>query len=111
MPKTAKKETSLIRFKSIKKYIIDNLKMKSSNNSIDNLIESLTKVTYNIVKEAGASAKEDKRNTIMEKDIQKALEKHLEKGDLSWQETAQEIIKKNPTQLSNITKAINEHIQ
>ena len=109
--KKTKKAPKLIRFNAAKQHIIDKLKMRSSDESIESFITVLTQTAHTILKEAGTFSKKDKRTTILKEDLQKAIENNLSKGNLSWQETAQEIIKKNPTQLSSISKVINEHIQ
>lgn len=47
----------------------------------------------------------------MEQDITPALEKHLGKKYLTWQEIREEIIRQNPTDLGKISKAINDYIE
>ena len=47
----------------------------------------------------------------MDQDIISAVEKHLGKKNLTWQETAEEIIRQNPTDLGKISKAINDYIE
>ena len=105
-----KKKVEFLRFNTIKEYINDILKMRSSDTSVKKFIKEIDSTIETILKEAGKIAKEDKRNTVMDQDIETAVEKHLGKKHLTWQETAEEIIKQNPTDLGKISKAINDYI-
>ena len=109
MPKN--KQAEFIRFNTIKEYINDILKMRSSDSSVKKFIKEFDSSIEAALKEAGKLAKEDKRNTVMDQDITPALEKHLGKKHLTWQETAEEIIRQNPTDLGKISKAINDYIK
>jgi len=109
MPKK-KKKVEFLRFNTIKEYINDILKMRSSDSSVKKFIKEIDSAIETILKEAGKIAKEDKRNTVMDQDIETAVEKHLGKKHLTWQETAEEIIKQNPTDLGKISKTINDYI-
>lgn len=104
-------KTEFIRFNTIKKYINDILKMRSSDSAVKKFIKEFDLSIEAVLKEAGKLAKEDKRNTVMDQDIIPALEKHLGKKHLTWQETAEEVIHQNPTDLGKISKAINDYIE
>ena len=108
MPKT---KVEFLRFNTIKEYINDILKMRSSDSAVKKFLKELDSAIDTILQEAGKLAKEDKRNTVMDQDIETALEKHLGKRHLTWQETAEEIIRQNPTDLGKISKAINDYIE
>ena len=99
-----------VRFNTIKEYITDVQHMRSSTGAVHKLIQEFDLSIEDVLKDAGELAKEDKRNTIMDQDIIPALEKHLGKKHLTWQETAQEIILKNPTDIGKISKAIHDYI-
>lgn len=100
-----------IRFNTIKQYINDVKKMRSTTGAANKLIKDFDSTIETVITEAERLAKEQKRNTIMEQDIIVALEKHLGKKHLTWQETAEEIIRQNPTDLGKISKAINDYIE
>lgn len=104
-------QAEFIKFNTIKEYINDILKMRSSESAVKKSMSEFDSAIETVLKEAGALAKEDKRNTIMEQDIIAAVEKHLGKRHLTWQETAEEIIRQNPTDLGKISKAINDYIE
>ena len=104
-------KAEFIKFNTIKAYINDILKMRSSENAVKLSMKEFDSAIEIVLKEAGELAKEDKRNTIMDQDIVSAVEKHLGKRNLTWQETAEEIIRKNPTDLGKISKAINDYIE
>ncbi len=106
-----RKEAEFLRFNTIKEYINDILKMRSSDKAVKKFIKEVDSKIGTVLKEAGKLAKEDKRNTVMEQDIIPALEKHLGKKHLDWKETAEEIIRQNPADLGKISKAINDYIK
>ena len=99
-----------IKFKAIKDYINDILEMRSSDKAVKKSMSGFDSAIETILKDAVKLAKEDKRNTVMDQDINLALEENLSKK-LTWQETAQEIINRNPADLGNISKAINNYIE
>jgi len=84
--------------------------MRSSDKAVKKFIKEFDSSIEAAFKEAGKLAKEDRRNTVMGQDITPALEKHLGKKHLTWQEIAEEIIRQNPTDLGKISKAINDYI-
>jgi hypothetical protein len=85
--------------------------MRSTTEAVNKLIEDFDSTIETVITEAETLAKEQKRNTIMDQDVIPALEKHLGKKHLTWQETAEEIIRQNPTDLGKISKAINDYIE
>ena len=105
------KKKEFLRFNTIKQYINDIKKMRSSTGAVTKIIKDFDSTIEEVINEAGKLAKEDKRNTIMDQDVIPALEKHLGKKHLTWQETADEIIRQNPTDLGKISKAINDYIE
>ena len=106
-----KKKPEFLRYNTIKEYINDILKMRSSEGAVKKFIGEFDTAIETTLSDAGKLAKEDKRNTIMDQDIVPAIEKHLGKKHLTWQETADEIIRQNPTDLGKISKAINDYIE
>ncbi len=110
-PKAAPQPAKFLRFNAIKEYINDNLKVRSSDKAVKKFIKEFDAAIGATLKEAKKSAREDKRNTIMDQDIIPALEKHLGKKYLTWQETVKEIIRQNPTDLGKISKAVNDYIE
>lgn len=105
------KKAEFIKFNTIKEYFNNILKMRSSDSAVKRFLKALDTAIETVLQEAGKLAKEDKRNTVMDQDIELALEKHLGKKHLTWQETAEEIIRQNPTDLGKISKAINDYIE
>ena len=108
MPKN--KRAEFIRFNTIKEHINDILKMRSADSAVKKFIKEFDLSIAATLSDAGKLSKEDKRNTVMEEDIIIAIEKHLGKKHLTWQETAEEVIRQNPTDLGKISKAINDYI-
>jgi len=106
-----KKNREFLRYNTIKEYTNDILKMRSSDSAVKKFLSEFDSAIETTLSDAGKLAKEDKRNTIMDQDVIPALEKHLGKKHLTWQETAEEIIRQNPTDLGKISKAINDYIE
>ncbi len=104
-------KAKFLRFNAIKEYINDNLKMRSSDKAVKKFIKEFDSAIGATLKEAKKLSREDKRNTIMDQDIIPALEKHLGKKYLTWQETVKEIIRQNPADLGKISKAVNDYIE
>jgi len=104
-------KTAFIKLNTVKEYINDILKMRSSESAVKISLGAFDAAIETVLKEAGELAKADNRNTVMDQDIISAVEKHLGKRNLTWQETAEEIIRKNPTDLGKISKAINDYIE
>ncbi len=109
MPKN--KPAEFIRFNTIKEYVNDILKMRSSDSAVKQFIKEFDLKVEEALIDAGNIAKGDKRNTVMDEDITPTIEKYLGKKHLTWQETAEEIIKQNPTDLGKISKTINDYIE
>ena len=99
-----------IKFKAIKDYINDILEMRSSDKAVKKSMSGFDSAIEAVLKQAGELAEENKRSTVMEEDIFSALEKKLSRN-LTWQETAQEIINRNPADLGNISKVINDYVK
>ena len=105
------KKSEFLRFNTIKEYINDAFKMRSSEGAVQKFIRAFNSAIKDTLADAGRSAKENKRNTVLDADIEPAIENRLGKKHLTWQETADEIIRQNPTDLGNISKAINDYIE
>ena len=72
------KKAEFIKFNTIKEYINDILKMRSSDSAVKKSIKEIDSTIEKVLKEAGKLAKEDKRNTVMNQDIISAIEKPYE---------------------------------
>jgi histone H3/H4 len=105
------KTKEFLRFNTIKEYINGILKMRSSEGAVQKFLTEFDSAIEATLTDAGQLAKEHKRNTIMDEDIIPAIEKRLGKKHLTWEETAEEIIRQNPTDLGKISKAINDYIE
>ena len=106
-----KNKAEFLRYNTIKEYINDVLKMRSSDGAVKKFLSEFDTAIGETLSDAGKLAKEAKRNTLMDEDIIPAIEKHLGKKHLTWEETADEIIRQNPTDLGKISKAINDYIE
>ena len=105
------KSTGLIKFTAVKDYINKAKAMRSKKEAVEKLIADFDVVLEAVIDEAKNLAQAEKRNTILEPDITAALDKHLRKKDLPWDETAKEVIKHSPTDLGKISKTLRNWIR
>ncbi|MBA7491557.1 hypothetical protein ES702_02105 [subsurface metagenome] len=95
----------------LKEYISSKAKVRVNKTALKKLIGKLNATTRALVREAKRLAKQDKRTTIMPRDIAGATEKIIGRKHLTWQELAKEITRLGPIELGNISKAIDEYIE
>ena len=103
-------KTGIIKTTTVKAYITNAKKMRTQAAAVKKLIEDFDTVLEAVIVEAVALAKAAKRNTVMKVDVAAAVEKYLKKTDLTWDQTAAQVIKHNPTDLGKISKTILEWI-
>ena len=102
---------TFLNFFTIKNYINDDKKIRSSDKAVKDLIEKFSETIEDVIAYAKKLALEKRRKTIMPRDIQKAIEKIVGKKHLSWKETLNEIVIKKPAQIGNISKGIESYIR
>ena len=103
-------KTGIIKTTTVKAYITKAKKMRTQAAAVTKLIADFDVVLEAVIVEAVALAKAAKRNTVMKVDVAAAVEKYLKKTDLTWDQTAAQVIKHNPTDLGKISKTILEWI-
>lgn len=105
------KEMDLVKLNTLKRYIKDVKKMRVSSTAVNDLRARSNKILKDIIKFATASAKEDKRDTIMPRDMDPAMEKVLGAKNLETKEIFRELKKLGPIELGDLSKMINEFIK
>jgi len=103
-------KTGIIKTTTVKAYFTNAKKMRTQAAAVKKLIEDFDTVLEAVIVEAVALAKAAKRNTVMKVDVAAAIEKYLKKTDLTWDQTAAQVIKHNPTDLGKISKTVLEWI-
>src|SRR3989339_888080 len=103
-------KTGIIKTTTVKAYITKAKKMRTQAAAVKKFIDDFDVVIEAVIVEAVALAKAAKRNTVMKADMAAAVEKFLKKTDLTWDQTAAQVIKHNPTDLGKISKNILEWI-
>ncbi len=103
-------KTGIIKTTTVKAYFTKAKKMRTQAAAVTKLIADFDAVLEAVIVEAVALAKAAKRNTVMKVDVAAALDKFLKKTDLTWDQTAEQVIKQNPTDLGKISKTILEWI-
>jgi len=103
-------KTGIIKTTTVKAYFTKAKKMRTQAAAVTKLIADFDAVLEAVIVEAVRLAKAAKRNTVMKVDVAAALDKFLKKTDLTWDQTAEQVIKHNPTDLGKISKTILEWI-
>jgi len=108
---SAKTEPDFIKDSTIKNYLKEQIKLRSSQESIDHIDSTFNSLIIAVIKEAAKLAQEAKRKTILDEDITPAIEKVVAKKHLSWEETLEQILQQTPADLGKISKGINDYIE
>ena len=103
-------KTGIVKPTTVKAYITTAKKMRSQASAVKKFIDDFDVVIEAVIVEAVRLAKAAKRTTIMKVDVAAAVEKYLKKTDLTWDQTAGQVIKHNPTDLGKISKTVLEWI-
>jgi histone H3/H4 len=85
-------------------------KIRSTDDAVQKLVTAFNDVIALVLAEAVKSAQAARRTTVLEEDATAALEKHLAKRRLTWDETAQEILDQTAADLGKISKTIQDYI-
>ncbi len=104
------KNVEFLKANSIKKFVKENFKMRSSQEAVEKAIEVISLNISKTLLNASNFAKENKRNTIMLEDIQKSLELNFGAQNLSEEQLFEEILKQEPTGLGKISSKIEKFI-
>lgn len=96
---------------SIKRFITDELNLRSSNSAVKELSTALNGIITEVIKISAESASKEKRTTIMSRDIKKGLAKGVQKEDLNSEEIYEQLIKESPADIGKITKGLQDLIE
>lgn len=96
---------------SLKRFITEEMKLRSSNSAIEELSAALKGIITEVLKISAESASNDKRTTIMNRDIKKGLAKGVQKEDLDNEEILNQLLKESPADLGKIAKGITDYIE
>ena len=102
-------KTGIIKTNAVKDYIAGK-KMRSQASAVKKFIDDFDVVIEAVIVEAVALAKAAKRNTVMKADMAAAVDKFLKKTDPTRDQTAAQVIKRNPTDLGKISQTVMEWI-
>ena len=103
-------KTGIVKPTTVKDYITKAKKMRSQEAAVKKFVDDFDAAMEAVIVEAVRLATVAKRNTVMKADMAAAIDKYLKKTDLTWDQTAAEVIKHNPTDLGKISKTILEWI-
>lgn len=101
----------LIKLNSINRYVKEILKTRISKTAANTLVIRFNDLLKKILKEGQQIAKKEKRNTIMPRDIDAAIEDNIGKKHLTWEGVLGEIKHLNAIDLNNLSKALTKYIE
>ncbi len=104
-------QPDFIKDTAIKAFISDNEKLRSSQGAVATLDKRLNTVIQTVITEAAASARESGRKTILQDDIVKAMEKHIGRETLTWQQTLAQVLRQPAVYLRDIANGIDEELR
>jgi len=108
---TKAKPTGILKPTVVSQYIKKATGLRVKVDAVAKLITDFDAVLAAVILEAKVLAQAERRATILKRDVVAAIEKHLRRKDLPWDETSKEVIKHNPTDLGKISKAIRDWIR
>lgn len=104
-------KTEFIKFNTIKEYIKSVHDFRSDKESVEELILQFSSLIEKVIIESIKLAKEEKRTTVLLKDVKIMLERFVGKERLYWEDILKGILIQNPTDLGKISKGIKAYIK
>ncbi|EKD28858.1 MAG: hypothetical protein ACD_79C00182G0003 [uncultured bacterium] len=103
-------EMDLVKTNTLKRYIWDVKKLRVSSTSVEDLRIKGNNILKDIIAIASDLARKEKRDTIMPRDTDPAIEKILGNQDLKANDLFEEMKKLNPIELGELSKMISSYI-
>ena len=109
--RAVKKTDDFIKVATVKKYIKEQENFKSAGGAIETFIERFTQWMKEVLGLAKIVAEKEKRKTILQRDIEPAMDRKLEELKLSWNDLFDQLLKQNPTELGRIAQKIDIYLR
>jgi histone H3/H4 len=84
---------------------------RSTADAMNYIEKSLNELIGVILTESGRLAKKDRKKTIFPKHVSTALEKHIGKSELNWDEILPQVLQETPADLGKLSKGIRKYIE
>jgi histone H3/H4 len=104
-------KADVVKFHPIKDYIKKSTRLRSNDKAVSTLTERFNSLLEETIKEAAKLAKEQRRKTILTRDMKEALEKTVGKRHLNWQEILDELALQSSADLGKISKGIFKYVE
>jgi len=95
----------------VKNRIAKKYKLKSGEEAINKLAARVSDEIDLILADAVEVTKDEKRKTVLERDIDAAIEKNLGERGLTADELLEELLKQDPSELGRIIEGVDSHIR
>jgi histone H3/H4 len=100
-----------ISLSSLKRFINDDEKLRAGEEALRATAARFDAEIIKVLTDAAEMARDDKRRTVMERDIEAAIKKHLGKQGLTAAEVLQEVLNLSPTELGRVSSGIEASIR
>jgi len=106
-----KKRIEFVKFNTIKTYIKDVIGMKAGTSATNKLKAAINSTTRDIIKDAEQIAKDEGKKTILARHLDEVIPNHIGKRKLTAEETTEQILNKTPTEIAQISAAIQKFLR
>jgi histone H3/H4 len=104
------RQVDFVKGSAVKEFIWS-LGLRSSADAVEVLDQGFNAAIERVIIEAAKHAKRRRMKTIMSEHVVTALEKHVGKQDVDWQEILEQVLRETPADLGKITKGIRGQIE
>ncbi len=104
-------EFNFVNFYTIKDYIKEKEKFKSADEAVKLFTERFEQEMKEVISYAKNLSLQDRRKTIMKRDIIAAIDEKLGQLKLPWREAFNQLVKQNPSELGKIAQQIDSYLR
>ena len=104
-------KADIVKFYPVKDYIKEAKGLRSNKGAVNSFINRFNSLIESTIDQAAKLARDNRRKTILQKDMREALEKTVGKKHLDWQEILEELLLQTPADLGKISKGIVKYVE
>ncbi|MDP8275247.1 MAG: NFYB/HAP3 family transcription factor subunit [Candidatus Euphemobacter frigidus] len=104
-------QSNYIKNSVIKRYISDQEDLRSSEDAIAAINQRINELIQKVIEEAAANTRDNDRKTVLQEDAEAALQKHVGRETLTWQQTLDQVLRQPPVNLRDIANGIDEELK
>ena len=104
-------QSDYIKNSVIKRDISEKEDLRSSQDAIAAINQRMNELIRKVIEEAAASARAADRKRVLQEDAEAALQKHVGRETLTWQQTLDQVLRQPPVNLRDIANGIDEELE